>query len=158
MFKFFIYYTGIGLILAPFVYFNNAYQYREDIAGGIGYALGGAFYWPSYLFSVEPTLNSDSVDSFEKSIATIIDYRNNKLFSGNIRQSHSNMVVTAIGNCLALEGKKNNSTFIYDQLLSDDENPEIKKVRSAIMEQMDGYDFADIINAGVKCGKEYHNL
>jgi hypothetical protein len=76
MLKFFSFYTIVGLILTPFIYFNNAMQYREEIHTGIGGALGGAFYWPSYFFSIEPTLDGASVDSFENSIMAVIDYRN----------------------------------------------------------------------------------
>ena len=158
MLKIFKYYTIIGLILTPFIYFNNAWQYRENMARGIGGALGGAFYWPSYFFSIEPTLDGESVNSFEKSIMAIIDYRNDKLFTGKRSQSHANMVTNAIGNCLAVEGKKNNNSFVYDQLFSEDENPEIKNVRYIIMKEMDGYDFSEIIDAGAKCGEVYQKL
>ena len=68
------------------------------------------------------------------------------------------MVVTAIGNCLAVEGKKNNTSFIYDQMFSDDKDLEIEKIRATVIQKMDGYDFSDIIDAGVKCGEEYQSL
>jgi hypothetical protein len=158
MLKIFKYYTIIGLTLAPFIYFNNAWQYRENIAGGIGGALGGAFYWPSYFFSIEPRLDGESVDSFEKSIMALIDYRNDKLFTGKRSPTHARMVVTAIGNCLAVEGKKNNTSFIYDQMFSDDKDLRIEKIRATVIQKMDGYDFSDIIDAGAKCGEEYQSL
>lgn len=158
MLKFLVYYTIIGLIISPFIYFNNSYQYRENLAGGIGSALGGAFYWPSYLFSIEPTLDGESVETFEKSIMEVIDYRNDKLFTGKRSPTHARMVVTAIGNCLAVEGKKNNTSFIYDQMFSDDKDLGIEKIRATIIQKMDGYDFSDIIDAGSKCGEEYQSL
>lgn len=158
MLKFFIYYTIIGLIISPFIYFNNSYQYRENLAIGIGSALGGAFYWPSYLLSVEPTLDGESVTSFEKSIMEIINYRNDKLFTGKRSSAHSRMIATAIGNCLAVEGKKNNISFTYDQMFSDDKDIGIEKSRATILQKMDGYDFSDIIDAGAQCGKEYQSL
>ena len=142
-------YTIVGLILTPFIYSNNATGYRDgSTAYNWGKALGGALYWPSYLFSIEPEVDSASTDSFQKSIIDIIEYRNNKLFTGSRNRSHGDMVFGAIDSCLAIELANTN----YKEIFSENtESKEIDRIRSAIMNKMDGDDFADIIKAGEKC-------
>lgn len=145
----FVIYTIVGLILTPFIYSNNAAGYRDgSTARNWGAALGGALYWPSYLFSIEPEIDSASIDSFQKSIIDIVEYRNNKLFTGSRSRSHGDMVFGAIDSCLAIELANTNYKEIFS---ANTESKEIDRIRSAIMNKMDGDDFADIIKAGEKC-------
>lgn len=155
--KLFAVYAIIGLICVPFIYFNNAEGYKPA-SGKMhqwGRALGQALYWPSYVFSIEPEVDSESVNSFQKSIIEIVAYRNDKLFTGKRSGHHEHMVLTALGNCLALEGADKNSILnLYQELFEGNtEGKEVERIRSAIMEKMDGYDFADIVEAGEECGE-----
>ncbi|HRJ94989.1 hypothetical protein [uncultured Thiothrix sp.] len=158
----FIIYTIIGLMLTPFIYSNNAQSYRpESTASKIGSSLGNAFYWPSYLFSIEPEVNSESVDTFQSSILNILKWRADKLFTGARSNTNGEMVFMAISNCLAAEGlKDDNTTSLYDKVFTGKllENQNIEKMRSALMEKMNGFDFADIISAGVECDEKLARL
>lgn len=149
-------YTIIGIILAPFIYQNNAEGYRP--AGSSAYqwgkALGGALYWPSYLFSIEPKVDSKSLESFQNSIIDMVNYRNDKLFTGKRSDSHASMIFTAIGNCLAREGAdKSHILSLYNEIFAGDtKGKEIERIRTSVMKKMDGYDFADIVKTGAECG------
>ena len=96
-------YIAIGVLLSPFIYSNNAYSYKpEGTAKKIGYSLGNSFYWPSYLFSIEPEVDSQSVDSFQKSIIDMIKWRAEKLYTGGRSNLDGEMVFLSISNCLAI--------------------------------------------------------
>lgn len=152
-------YTIIGLILTPFIYSNNAQGYRSEksSAYGWGKALGGAFYWPSYLFSIEPEADGESLELFEKSIIDIVNYRNDKLFTGQRNSQHGYMVFTAISNCMGLEyvGKESIPS-LYEKIVSGNmiDKAEAERIAKINMEKMDGYDFADIIETGAECEEE----
>ena len=154
-------YTIIGLLCVPFIYLNNAEGYRPAPSKAYqwGRALGQALYWPSYVFSIEPEADSESVDSFQKSIIDIVAYRNDKLFTGKRSDSHGYMVFTALGNCLALEGAdKNHILSLYQELFDGNtKGKEIERIRSTVMEKIDGYDFADIVEVGEECGENLDN-
>lgn len=155
--KLFAVYTIIGLLCVPFIYFNNAEGYKPapNKLYQWGRALGQGLYWPSYVFSIEPEVDSESVDSFQRSIIDIVAYRNDKLFTGKRSGNHEYMVIMAIGNCLALEGANKNSILnLYQELFEGNaKGKEVGRIRSAVMEKMDGYDFADIVEAGEECGE-----
>lgn len=156
--KLFAIYTIIGILCIPFIYYNNAEGYRPapSNARQWGSAMGGAFYWPSYIFSIEPEVDSESLESFQKSIIDIINYRNDKLFTGKRSDSYGDMIFTAIGNCLALEGaNKENILSLYKNIFTENiRDKEIERIRSAVMEKMDGYDFSDIVETGAECGND----
>ncbi len=160
--QFFILYTIIGLILTPFIHSNNAQEYRNQIstAHGWGLALGGAFYWPSYLFSIEPEVDGDSLHSFTESINEMVQYRNDKLFTGKGSNEHAYMLIGAINNCMILEytGKKKVSS-LFDKILDEAGTEDAEILRSAILvsKKLDGYDFADVIEEGVDCGRKIRN-
>lgn len=121
----------------------------------MGYALGGAFYWPSYVFSIEPEVDGKSLESFQNSIIDIVDYRNEKLFTGKRSNSHGQMILVALGSCLVADGVNKDVLSVYDYVFSKNvTDKEIERIRYSIMKKMDGYDFADIVKAGDKCREE----
>jgi len=148
-------YLLIGVILTPLIYSNNAQGYRAGVSDSYrwGQALGGSFYWPSYLFSIEPEVNSNSLETFEKSIIDIIKYRNDKLFTGQRSNSHALMVLSSIGNCLISEGAiSNNQDSIYKEIFNPKRNDkQTEEIRNKVMNMMNGYDFSDIVEEGAKC-------
>ncbi len=158
-------YTFIGILLSPFIYINNAgsYFYSNDYATGIGRSLGGAFYWPSYLFSIEPTLDGSSYENFSKSMESIIDYRRNKFFSqGKVFETNGGLLFVSLFSLCVVS---------KDPIIKDAENvysdSTIKKLKiannnsldlesiinsdsfKATLEGMDGYDFSDIVSCGL---------
>ncbi len=155
-------YIAIGVFFSPFIYSNNAYSYKpESTAKKIGYSLGNSFYWPSYLFSIEPEVDSESIDSFQKSIIDMIKWRGDKLYTGGRSNLNGEMVFLSISNCLAVEGlKDNNIASLYSKVFTEnlESNQEIEKMRDDVMSKMDGYDFSDIIEAGAECNEELSKL
>lgn len=149
-------YTIIGIILTPLIYSNNAEGYRPANSSAYqwGKALGGAIYWPSYLFSIEPEVDSESLESFQKSVIDIVNYRNDKLFTGKRSDNNASMIFASISNCLALEGAdKKNILSLYNEIFTENtKSKEIERIRSSVMQKMDGYDFADIVETGAECG------
>lgn len=137
----FVIYTAIGLLLTPFIRSNNAYAYRHDIskATGWGRSIGNAFYWPSYLFSIEPELDGSNATAFQDSIVEIAKYRDKKLY---VSEESMNKMSMAIGICI-----------LRDEA-SDPNGKSIDGVRESIMDLFDGYDFADIMQEGYKCDLE----
>lgn len=156
--KLIVAYLAIGAILTPFIYSNNANAYRPGTAGTkVGLAMAGGLYWPPYLFSVEPEVDGESFASFNKSLVDIVNFRNDKLFTGTRTAEHGNMVMKAIGNCAALEGA-GSLHDAYNMIADDSLNDEgIEKIRSTLMEKMDGYDFSEIIKYGEECGEDLLN-
>lgn len=77
-------YLLVGVLFVPWVYWNNANGYRPaGTAAGIGAAMTGSlFFWPSYLFSIEPEIDGDSREEFAESFERVLTYRNTKLFAG----------------------------------------------------------------------------
>lgn len=148
-------YLLVGLVFTPFIYFNNAEEYRGGRSPW-GSALGHSFYWPSYLFSVEPVVDGTTATTFQSSIIEMIKYRNDKLFTGQRNKAHGLMVQKSIGNCMVQAGiDKNNVLDLYKKLLNGDEQEkEIERLSLSVIKQMDGYDFADIIEAGFECRDE----
>ncbi len=80
----FVIYTVIGLILVPFIHSNNSMEHRLYRGNSNQWAesFGHAFWWPSYLFSIEPEIDGDSEEAFGKSFSEIVKYRNEKLYTG----------------------------------------------------------------------------
>lgn len=150
-------YVLIMLCFTPLIYQNNAHDYRPGSSGTRwGSAFGQSFYWPSYAFSAEPEADADSAESFQQSMIDIINYRNEKMFTGQRNRSHEQMISRALGNCLALAGAdKDHILKLYKEMFSVNQaGKEIERIRLTVMEQMDGYDFADIIEAGAECGED----
>lgn len=147
-------YILIVLIFTPFIYFNNAEEHRGGRSPW-GSALGHSFYWPSYLFSIEPVVDGTTTATFQSSIIEMIKYRNDKLFTGQRSSSHGLMIQRSIGNCMVQAGiDKNNVLDLYKKLLNGDkQEDEIERISLAVIEKMDGYDFADIVEAGVECSE-----
>jgi hypothetical protein len=159
--KIFAIYTLIGIFCVPFIYSNNAEGYRSGSSSlQWGHSIGGAFYWPSYIFSIEPEVNSDSLDSFQESLLEILKYRNDKLFTGQRSSEHGYLVLTSIGNCLAVEGAgKENIPSLYEKIFTDNkDNRSLNGIKQKIMEKFDGYDFADIVSEGGDCKEELEEL
>ena len=159
--KIFAIYTLIGILCVPFIYSNNAEGYRSGSSSlKWGHAIGHAFYWPSYIFSIEPEVDSDSLDSFQESLLQILKYRNDKLFTGKRSSEHGYLVLTSIGNCLAIEGAgKENIPSLYDKIFKNNiNNRSLNDIRQKIMEKFDGYDFSDIVSEGDDCKEELEEL
>ncbi len=155
MTKIFVIYITIGLFLSPLIYSNNAEEYRDTRSTGYGWgkAIGSSLYWPSYLFSIEPEVNGDSLESFQKSIIEILNYRKHKLFTGNRSQEDGAMIIRAIGNCLALEGLGSKDLpLLYERTFVEGKSSkELDRIRNNIMKKMDGHDFSEVIEEGAKC-------
>lgn len=64
------------------------------------------------------------------------------------------MLFRALGNCLTSAGaEQSNVLNLYQEIFSGNQSgKELERIRSSVMGQMDGYDFADIIEAGEECG------
>ncbi len=156
--KIFIVYTIIGLILTPFIYANNAQEYRfGDSPSKWGQALGGAFWWPSYLFSIEPEVDGESLDSFNKSLVDIVKYRNEKMFTGKRSNEHAFLVIQAMGACMGLDHVGNEGIAgLYESVFSGKmlDEAESLRLQKLIMKKMDGLDFSGIVKEGEECKEE----
>jgi len=148
-------YIVIGLFLAPFAYSNNAEGYRDSNSNSykVGRGIASTLFWPSYLFSIEPEVKSDSLEMFQQSIGEILTYRNDKLFTGRRSIEDSQMVMKALETCLASEGVNAENLFEKGVV-----SKELDRARNNIMERMDGYDFLDIIEEGEECSVKLGNL
>ena len=148
-------YAVLGLIFTPLIYSNNANEYRSGTTGmKIGLALAGGLYWPSYLFSLEPEVDGKSFENFEASLLNIVEYRNDKLFTGTRTPEHGKMVLTAIGSCAALEGAGNFEDAYKMVFTKEVSSDDVKRIRAALMNRMDGHDFLDVVKEGRKCQDE----
>lgn len=148
-------YLIIGLLFTPFIYSNNAEDYRPGTAGTrAGSAIAGGIYWPSYLFSIEPEVDSSSFTSFQKSLTKMVEWRNDKLFTGTRTQQHGMMVMDAVGSCAALEGAGDIKNAYTMMLSADLKGEKIEKIRANLMKRMDGYDFLALVKEGDKCKQE----
>lgn len=159
--KIFAIYILIGILCVPFIYSNNAEKYRSGSSSlQWGHAIGRSFYWPSYIFSIEPEVDSNSLNSFQESIIKIVEYRNEKFFTGRRNPKHGYLVLTSIGNCLAVEGAgKSNISLLYEKIFTNNkDNINLNDIRQKIMEKFDGYDFADIVSEGETCKEELEVL
>lgn len=105
-------------------------------------------------FSVEPEVDGETFASFNNSLVDIVNFRNEKLFTGPRTPEHGAMVMEAIGNCATLEGG-GNLQDAYKMIMDSDLNDKkIQEIRSSLMEKMDGNDFSDIIEDGEECRKD----
>lgn len=153
-------YLLIGLILSPFIHSNNANSHRPARSSAYqwGNTLGNSFYWPSYLFSIEPEVDGENIDTFQKSIIDIIKYRNEKLFTGKKTPEHGFMVVNSIGSCLIAAGfgKKDEIHSLYNNFLTEKiDEKNLNDIRQKVINRFDGLDFSDIIDEGEKCQNEW---
>ena len=121
--KIFAIYTLIGILCAPFIYSNNAlaYKYKQyGISSPWGYAFGNSFYWPSYVFSIEPEIDGDTEESFEKSVLKVMKYRKDKLFTGDgIKDIY--LIGNSISSCSLenyLSNSKNKNDLLYKKIIS----------------------------------------
>lgn len=156
-------YILIGIILSPFIYRNDAIGYMQGVSTGTKYgmAIGESIYWPSFLFSIEPTIDSKDVNTFQNSIIEIIEYRNNKLFTGKRTYYYANIVSQSIDICLAVAAKvavtSDTSSLLRFVMNANSSDKEIIEIRKILMDRFDGFDFADIVAEGEKCQSEWKN-
>ncbi|MFY4810759.1 hypothetical protein [Aliarcobacter butzleri] len=116
-------------------------------------AFGSSIYWPSYIFSIEPEVDGESLESFEKSVNDIMLYRKNKLFADD--RYYPTMIFNAIGYCVIDSGLgKNGDVYdLYKTIFRKDNsaNKQLETIRSKIIDMFDGSDYADIIKIGEDC-------
>lgn len=156
-------YMLIGLLFVPLVYWNSANGYRsEGTAHNVGQAItGGVFFWPSYLFSIEPEIDGDSVEDFAKSFRAVLEYRNTKWFAGGSgnssrRNENRHIMERALLACtLALDTKKQ----IKDEAnavarMQSSSDPYFNALEKKVMKHLDGEDFAGLAKEGLKCLKK----
>jgi hypothetical protein len=147
-------YIFLVLLFSPFIYSNNAlgYKYHQS-SHAIGMAIGNSFYWPSYLFSTDPTVDGQSIDSFQKSINNMLEWRANKLYTGARNSTDRDMVISSVVACLnyAVLEKNLDYKFTTDILSNMDYSNIFKDIFTKTINEMDGYDFADIVKSGSDC-------
>ena len=146
----------IMLCFTPFIYSNNAEAYRYKANAGMewGHAFGSSFWWPSYLFSVEPEVDGSSVESFEASMIEILKFRKDKFFAGNRGDKDAQLMYLALGSCLTKAGFDTAVESINSYLFSEELDEELSVIRQEIMDKMDGYDFGSILKEGYECRSE----
>ncbi len=153
--KMFAWYIVIGLMFSPLIYSNNAQKYREGTSAyRWGQAMGQSFYWPSYLFSIEPVVDGSSVESFNISIGNILKYRDEKLFTGKRTNTHAFLILKSINSCLIKDGLLVNSNQLnsYKRVFENEvTNKYLDDIRKKVMDRFDGYDFADIVEEVEEC-------
>lgn len=157
--KIFALYVVIAIICIPFIHSNNAEGYKSNRGAAYtwGKSIGRSLYWPSYIFTIEPEVNGESLDTFQQSIIDIVNYRKNKLFTGSA--DDSNFILGSISNCLALEYVKAENSYnissIYNEVFEKEVNDiGLKIIGDKIIDKFDGADFADIVEEGIFCGEE----
>lgn len=153
-------YLLVGLLFVPFVYWNNANGYRSgDTAHGIGQALtGGVFFWPSYVFSIEPEIDGDSVEDFGNSLGEILQYRNSKWFAGahgdSSRRSENRRILekSLVACTLAFDTEKRiiDENGAWGRVQRGTE-PYFKALEKKVMDHFDGEDFAAFAKKGMQC-------
>ncbi len=147
-------YLFIGVLCSPLIYSNCALSYIPiSNASKYGMAFGSSFYWPSYIFSIEPEVNGESIESFEKSVIDIVLYRQDKLYSDN--RYASTMLFNAIGYCLVDSGLKQSNDFysLFKDIFKNNINAskDLEKIRDKVINMFDGSDYADIVELGDSC-------
>lgn len=161
--KLFGIYLLIGVLFVPLVYWNNANGYRsQGTAHNVGQAVtGGVLFWPSYLFSIEPEIDGDSVEDFNKSLRAVLEYRDTKWFAGgsgnsNRRSENRHLMQRALLACtLALDTEKQ----IKDEAaavarMQSSSDPYFKALEKKVLNHLDGADFAGLAKKGLKCLKQ----
>ena len=155
-------YLLVGLLCVPFVYWNSANGYRTDGTGrNVGQALsGGLLFWPSYLFSIEPEIDGDSIEGFGKSYREVLDYRDTKWFAGGSDRSRKSenrhMMDSALTACiLMLDTDKRiiDEKGAWGSVQSGTE-PYYKALEKKVMDHFDDEDFAGFVAKGLKCVKK----
>ena len=155
-------YLLVGLLCVPFVYSNNANGYRSDgTARNVGQALsGGLLFWPSYLFSIEPEIDGDSVEDFGNSFRDMLEYRNTKWFAGGSdsgrRSENRRMMEKSLAACvLAFDTDKRiiDEKGAWGSVQSGTE-PYYKALEKKVMDHFDDEDFAGFVAKGLKCVKK----
>lgn len=155
-------YLLIGLMFVPLVYWNSANGYRsQGTAYNVGQALsGGVLFWPSYLFSIEPEIDGDSVEDFGKSFQEVLEYRNTKWFAGgsdsNRRSENRRIMEKSLVACtLAFDAEKRiiDENGAWGSVQSGTE-PYFKALEEKVMNHFDGEDFAGLTQKGLQCAKK----
>ena len=155
-------YLVAGMVFVPFVYWNNANGYRsQGAAYNVGQALtGGIFFWPSYLFSLEPEIDGDSVEDFGKSFRAMLEYRNSKWFAGSSdsgrRSENRRMMEKSLAACvLAFDTDKRiiDEKGAWGSVQSGTE-PYFKALEKKVLNHFDGEDFAGFAKKGMECVKK----
>lgn len=152
-------YLLVGVLFIPLVYWNNANGYRAaGTSAGIGAAFTGAvFFWPSYLFSIEPELDGDSREEFADSFREVLEYRNSKWFAGAGNKKYENlaMMTTALGACIMLFDTEHRflKGDAWNQLKGS-QDPYMKAIEKKVLDQFDGEDFSGMVKEGYKCDRK----
>lgn len=155
-------YLLIGVLIAPFMRSNDLVAYRGfEKTNSIGMTLMSVPFWPSYLFSIEPELNASNSDSFITSIADVLKFREDKLFTGGGKSKqyqNFSLVYEALGACVAAEGASINmsDTAVVKAFFDKGANDlDLLDIRGKVMKRFDGHDFSDIYHEGQKCHEIY---
>ena len=143
----------IGLLVSPFIHSNNANQYRDN--GWARAISSSSLYWPSYVFTTEPVIDSTSLKTFRYSSFDLLTYRSERAFTGPPSKDHEKMFVKSLSYCMARESA--NKDFVFN-LLEDvtsggEKSEEIQRTRKIIIDKMDGFTFSDVIEAGHECNE-----
>lgn len=145
----------IMLCFTPFIYSNSAEAYRYEASErGWGQAFGSSFWWPSYLFSIEPVVDGSSVESFDASLVEILNFRRDKFFAGNRGDKDGQLMYLALGSCLTKAGFDIDAESIKSYLFSEELDGELSAIRQEVMDKMDGHDFGSILKDGYECRSE----
>ena len=155
-------YLLVGLLCVPLVYWNSANGYRSGgTARNVGQALsGGLLFWPSYVFSIEPEIDGDSVEGFGKSFLEVLEYRNSKWFAGGSdsgrRSENRRMMEKSLASCVL--------AFDTDKRIIDEKGawgsvqrgtePYFKALEKKVMDHFDDEDFAGFVEKGMQCVKK----
>ncbi|THT95314.1 hypothetical protein E9531_17275 [Lampropedia puyangensis] len=160
--RFIVGYLLIGVLLMPFIYWNNANGSRPAPATSLfGATLTASLlFWPSYLFSIEPELDGDSDEAFADSIQELVTYRRTKWFAGSSSSSRRSESIGMIGNalnaCMRLFDKEKRVDFTDPMQLmrsTTNSDPYFKNLRRQVREHLDGEDFSGLVAEGNKCNK-----
>lgn len=144
------------------VYWNSANGYRSGgTARNVGQALsGGLLFWPSYMFSIEPEIDGDSIEGFGKSYREVLDYRDTKWFAGGSDRSRKSenrhMMDSALTACilmLDIERRIPKGVDVWDWM-SRSTDPYVRAVQKKVMDKFDGEDFSGIKQRGARMFQE----
>lgn len=155
-------YLLVGLLCVPLVYWNSANGYRSgETARNVGQALsGGLLFWPSYVFSIEPEIDGDSIEGFGKSYREVLDYRNTKWFAGGSDRSRKSenrhMMDSALTACILMLDTERRIPKGVDvwAWMSSSTDPYVRAVQKKVIDKFDGEDFSGINSVGRECFKK----
>ena len=143
----------IGLIISPFIHSNNANEYRPE--GWQRTFTGSLLWWPSYIFTTEPILDTTSFETFRFSTADLLEYRSERAFTGVPTKENELMFRKSFQYCMTRESVDKDTVInLLDDITSGGEkNEEIMRINLIVMKKMNGYTFSEVIEAGQKCNE-----